>query len=180
MKLRKLAIMSVLVALSAVLSLLVKVPFPPAPFLVYEPGDIPIIIGGFLFGPLAALAMTVTISILMGFVVPSGGVFGVIMHIIATGLLTVVPAMVYKGTRKSGYIGLVLGTLSMSFIMPILNVWLNPIFYGMPREAVISLLVPAIIPFNFLKASVNASLTAVLFPRLASWWERNLFQIARR
>ncbi|MDD4694048.1 MAG: ECF transporter S component [Firmicutes bacterium] len=180
MSLRKLAVMSVLVALSIVFTMFIKIPFPPAPFLVYEPGDVPILFGGLLFGPLAALVMTVTASVLMGFVVPSGGVFGVIMHIIATGLLTVIPAFLYKGTLKSARMGLVLGALAMSLVMPILNVILNPIFYGMPREAVVKLLVPAIIPFNFSKAFLNAFIVAVLLPRLQPWWIRNLAGVVKQ
>jgi len=181
MKLRKLAIMSVLVALSAVLTLLIKIPFPTAPFLIYEPGDVPILIGGLFFGPLAALVMTVAISILLGFFVTNlNPVFGVIMHIIATGLLSVVAASYYKGTIKSAYRGLVLGAIAMTVVMPILNVWLNPIFYGMPREAVIKLLVPAIIPFNFLKSFINILITALIFPRISVWWERNLLEVRKR
>lgn len=172
--------MSVLVAISAVLTLVVKIPFPTAPFLIYEPGDVPILIGGMLFGPVAALAMTVTISILLGFFVPSGGVFGVIMHIIATSLLTVPAAMIYRGTKTSAYKGLMAGALAMTVVMPLLNVWLNPIFYGMPREAVVKLLVPAIIPFNFLKSFINAAITAVLIPRMSFWWQKNLADVAKR
>jgi len=180
MKIRKITIMSFLVALSAVLSLLIKIPFPTAPFLIYEPGDIPILIGGMIYGPVAALAMTVTISVLMGFVVPSGGIFGVVMHIIATGLLTGVAAAFYKGTLKSARIGLSLGVLAMSVTMPILNLWLNPIYYGMPREAVMGLLLPAIIPFNLIKSIANAAATAVVLPKISTWWERNILDVAKR
>lgn len=175
MRLQKLTVMSVLVALSAVLTLLIKVPFPTAPFLIYEPGDVPILIGGLLFGPLAAMSMTVAISILLGFfVVNQNPVFGVIMHIMATGILSVVAASCYKGTIKSARRGLVLGAIAMTIVMPILNVWLNPIFYGMPREAVIKLLVPAIIPFNFLKSFINILFTALIFPRISTWYKRNI------
>ncbi|HOJ46327.1 MAG TPA: ECF transporter S component [Bacillota bacterium] len=176
MNLKKLATMSVLVALSIVFTLLIRIPFPPAPFLIYEPGDVPILVGGLCFGPVAALAMTVTASVLMGFFHPEGGVFGVVMHIIATGLLTVIPAMIYKGDVKSARKGLILGALAMSGIMPVLNVILNPIFYGMPRASVVQLLLPGIIPFNLIKASLNAAIAGVLVPRVLPSWKRSFVE----
>ena len=44
----KLTKMAMLGAISLVLVLLVRIPFPPAPFLVYDPADVPIIISGSL------------------------------------------------------------------------------------------------------------------------------------
>ena len=43
----KLAMMT---AVSVVLQLIVRIPFPPAPFLVYDPADVPIYITAFAFG----------------------------------------------------------------------------------------------------------------------------------
>jgi len=101
------------------------------------------------------------------------------MHIIATGILSVVAASIYKGTIKSARRGLVLGATAMTIVMPLLNVWLNPIFYGMPRDAVLKLLVPAIIPFNFLKSFINILFTALIFPRILTWYKRNIPESSR-
>lgn len=57
---RKLAVMAMLVAVSVVLVYLVHFPiFPAAPFLEYDPADIPILIGAFAYGPLAGILLTV-------------------------------------------------------------------------------------------------------------------------
>ena len=48
------AALGMLTALSVVLTWLIHFPiFPGAPFLEYDPADIPILIGTFTFGPLA-------------------------------------------------------------------------------------------------------------------------------
>ena len=86
MSVRKLTTMAVLIALSVVLVWFVRFPiFPAAPYLEYDPADIPILIGTFAFGPLAGIAITVVASVIQGLTVSaSSGVYGVLMHVIAT------------------------------------------------------------------------------------------------
>ena len=85
----KLAKMGMLVAISIVLVYFIHFPLIPAvPFLEYDPADIPIMMGAFAFGPWAGLLITVVTSLVQGFTVSAGsGVYGIIMHIIATGTL---------------------------------------------------------------------------------------------
>ena len=64
-------------------------------------------------------------------------------------------------------ISLVLGTLAMTVLMCILNLVLDPIFWGTPREAVLRLLVPAIIPFNLSKAGINSLITFLIYKRVS-------------
>ena len=57
MKTRKLTSMAILAALSVILVAAVHIPMPaPISFLEYDPADIPILICGFAFGPVAGLA----------------------------------------------------------------------------------------------------------------------------
>ena len=59
-KIRKLVTMAMLAALSIVLVYVVHFPiFPAAPFLEYDPADIPILIGTFAYGPVAGIILTV-------------------------------------------------------------------------------------------------------------------------
>ena len=56
---RKLTTLAMLAALAIVLVALIHFPLvPAAPFLEYDPADIPIFIGTFLFGPAAGLALS--------------------------------------------------------------------------------------------------------------------------
>ncbi len=49
---RKLTVMAMLTAISVLLVWLVHLPIiPAAPFLEYDPADIPVLIGAFAFGP---------------------------------------------------------------------------------------------------------------------------------
>ena len=136
----KLAKMGMLVAISLVLVTLIHFPiFPAAPFLEYDPADIPIFMGTFAFGPLAGLAITVVTSVIQGVTVSAaGGWFGIVMHILATGSFVLVAGLIYrfKKNRKGAVVALAAGTVTLTAVMGVANVILDPIFFGMPVEAV--------------------------------------------
>lgn len=165
-KTKKLTVMAMLVAISVVLVYLIHFPIiPAASFLEYDPADIPILIGAFAYGPLAGVILTVIASVIQGFTVSAGsGIYGVIMHIIATSTLVLVASGIYriKHTRVGGVIGLVCGTLAMSSIMMVANHFITPHF-GVPVEVVDGMLLPIILPFNLIKAGGNSILTFLVY-----------------
>lgn len=166
-KTRKLTTMAVLAALSIVLVAIIHFPiFPAAPYLEYDPADIPILICGFAFGPLAGIAVTVVAAVIQGLTVSAqSGLYGIIMHIIATGTYVTVTSLIYKNNknRKIAAVALIVGTLAMAGIMAAANMVVTPAFTGMPAAAIKDLLIPVIIPFNLLKAGINGLITFVIY-----------------
>ena len=86
---RKLTTMAMLTAISIVLVAFVHFPLlPAAPWMEYDPADIPIFIGTFMFGPAAGLGLTAVVAIIQGTTVSAGsGWIGIVMHFLATGTL---------------------------------------------------------------------------------------------
>ncbi len=165
-KIKQITTMGILMAISIILVVSpLRFPWPVAPFLVYEPGDVPILIGGFVFGPIAGVVLTVITSVVQALTVAQDGIFGCIMHILATSSLVGISALIYskKKTFKSAILGCVIGSLAMTVVMGILNLALDPFFYGMTLDAVIKLMIPAILPFNFIKAALNSIVFLVIF-----------------
>lgn len=164
---RNLVIMALFTALSVGLVYIIHFPiFPSAPYLEYDPADIPILIGGFAFGPVAGIILTVIASGIQALTVSAhSGVYGFLMHVIATSTLVVVASTIYriKHTRVGAVVGLLFGTLSMAAIMLLANHFLTPIFYGMPTSAVDALLLPIILPFNLIKAGANSIITFFVY-----------------
>ena len=172
-RIKKLAVMAMLVALSIVLVSLVHFPiFAPVAFLEYAPADIPILIGTFAYGPLAGIALTVVASLIQGFTVSAqSGVMGIAMHIFATSTLVLVAGIIYrvKHTRGGAVIALVAGTLAMTAAMMVFNHFITPYFItaditdaaavAANRAYVDTLLVPFIAPFNLIKAGANSLIT---------------------
>ena len=172
-KIRKLAVMAMLIAVSIVLVYLIHFPiFPAAPFLEYDPADIPILIGGFAYGPLAGVLLVVVAAFIQGFTVSAqSGVYGIIMHIIASVVLVVVAAGIYRLIHKKvgAVIGLVLGTLCMGVVMMVANHFITPIFMGAPVEVVDAMLLPVILPFNLIKAGVNSVITFLIYKTVSRY-----------
>lgn len=163
---RKLVVMSMLVALSVVLIALIHVPLIPAvSFLEYDPADIPILIGAMAYGPVAGLALTVVAAAIQGTFISVTGPWGILMHIIATGTMTLVASTIYKyrRTRAGAAIGLVFGTLARGLVMVPANHFITPIWMGAPAEVVDSLMLSGILPFNLLVGAINSAVTFLVY-----------------
>lgn len=170
-KTREFVTLAVLAALGIVLVALVHFPLlPGAAFLEYDPADIPIFIGTFMFGPAAGLLLTAVVSILQGLTVSAGsGIIGIVMHFLATGTFVLIAGGIYRRHRTHGFaiLGLLLGIVSTTVVMCGCNLVLTPIFMGEPIENVIGMLLPIIIPFNLLKATINGLVTYLLYKPLS-------------
>ncbi len=167
------AMLGMLTALSVVLTWLIHFPIiPAAPFLEYDPADIPILIGTFTFGPLAGLLLTIAVSAVQAFTVSAqSGAMGFLMHVFATGTMVLISGSIYKRGKdiRSAVLGLVLGALAMTAVMIPLNLIFTPLFMGAPVEAVIDLILPAILPFNLFKSFLNGAVTFILYRRSSSF-----------
>ena len=174
-KTMKVVKMGVMVAISVALVYLIHFPiFPVVSFLEYDPADIPILIGTFAFGPLAGLVLTVVTSVVQGLTVSAGsGLYGILMHVIATGVLVAVSGGIYSRnkTRKTAVIALVCGMAAMAVVMMGANMVITPIFMGVPASAVWDLM-PFIVGFNVIKAGINGAVTFVLYKRIANFLRR--------
>lgn len=163
---KKTATLAVMSAMSIVLMVLIRIPFPTAPFLEYDPADIPIFISTFLFGPWWGLLMTAVVSVIQGITVSaSSGIIGIIMHFTATGGFVLTAGLIYKRGKslKRAIIALILGALVQTALMVLMNLLFTPIFMNTDIEVVAAMLVPIIIPFNLIKAGVNAIITFIVY-----------------
>lgn len=170
-KIRKLAVMAMLIAVSIVLVYLIHFPiFPAATFLEYDPADIPILIGAFAYGPAAGILLTLVAALIQGFTVSAqSGVYGILMHIIATVVLVLVASGLYRirHTKSGAIIGLVLGTICMGLVMMVANHFITPTFMGAPVEVVDAMLLPIILPFNLIKAGINSIVTFLIYKTIS-------------
>lgn len=134
-------------------------------FLKYDPKDVIIVIGGFIFGPLTSLAVTVIVSVVQMFTISGTGILGCIMNIISSCSFACTAAFFYKRKRRlSGAIlGLFCGIGCQVAVMMLWNYLITPIYMGYPRQAVVELLLPVFLPFNLIKGGLNAAITMILY-----------------
>ena len=133
--------------------------------LKYDPSDIIVTLGGFIWGPLTSCIVSFIVATIEAFSASDTGIFGWIMNIVQTLSFACVAAFIYKKkhTLSGAVIGLTTGWLFSTAVMILWNYLLTPIYMGYPREAVVALLIPAFLPFNLLKGGLNASVTFLLY-----------------
>ena len=86
-------------------------------FLSFDLKDTVMAIGGFLFGPAAALAMAIVVPFIEFVTVSDTGWYGLIMNIIATTLFVLPAVLIYRRRHKTSaaILGLVVGSLLAVF-----------------------------------------------------------------
>ena len=119
-----------------------------------------------MYGPISGLIITVIVALIQGFTVSaSAGPIGIAMNIFSTGTFVIVAGLIYKFHRniKGAIVSLVVGFLSGVVTMLLWNILFTPIFMGVERSVVLTMLPTTILPFNVLKYAGNAGLTFVLY-----------------
>ncbi|MBQ8026721.1 MAG: ECF transporter S component [Clostridia bacterium] len=168
--LKKMATLSMLCAIAYVAVFLSRMLPPLVLFLQYDPKDIVITLGGFIFGPLSSLLISVVVSLVELVTVSDTGIIGLIMNVISTCTFACTAAIIYKKKRtlSGAVIGLVAGCLFTTAAMLLWNYAITPMYMHIPREEVKALLLPAFMPFNLIKGGLNAAFTLLLYKPLVS------------
>ncbi len=162
---RTLASMAMLSAIAYVVMLLSKLLPQVYGFLQLDVKDTVICIGGFLFGPLAAAAVSIVVPLLEMFFASDTGPIGFIMNVLATASFCCTAAFVYRKlhTKKGAVIGLALGVAALTAVMLLWNYLITPIYQGLPRATVAAMLPTVFLPFNVVKGGLNMALILVLY-----------------
>lgn len=162
-KTKKLATTAMLCTLAYIAAAVGRIPI--VLFLKYDSKDVIIAIGGFLFGPLTSLAVTVIVSLVQMFTTSGTGILGCLMNIVSSCSFACTASFIYKKRRTlSGAMsGLLCGLACQVAVMMLWNYLIAPIYMGYPREAIADLLLPAFLPFNLIKGGLNAAFTMLLY-----------------
>lgn len=150
-------------AFAYVIMLLARIPV--VLFLKYEPKDVIITIGGFIFGPFTSFLISIVVAFIEMITVSETGIIGFIMNVLSTCCFACTAAYFYKKkhTISGAVLGLVIGIFITTGVMLLWNYFIAPFYMGYPREAIAELLLPAFLPFNLLKGGLNTALTLLLY-----------------
>lgn len=134
-------------------------------FLQMDLKDTIICIGGFVFGPLAAAIISIVVAVVEMFTYSDTGIIGCIMNVLATVSFCCTASFVYKKihTKKGAVIGLALGTLCLTAVMLLWNYLITPLYMGMDRAVVASMLPTIFLPFNLVKGGLNMAVILLLY-----------------
>ncbi len=169
MKSKRITGIGLLVALSIIVGYFIHFPvLPQAPFLLYDPGSVFLLIGSFKLGPKIGLLMSLLTAVLFALITGQGGPYGALMNFLATGTLVFVASQIYflNHTKKGAVLGVILGTVAMTLIMVPANLVITPLYLGVSRDIVTKMLLPAIIPFNLIKGILSGVITLIVYKRI--------------
>ena len=187
-KVRMMAQMGMLSAIALVL-MLFEIPLPFAPsFYEIDFSEVPVLIGCFTMGPLAG-AIIELLKILLNFAINGTATAGVgeVANFLIGCAFVIPAAIIYKKkrTRTGAIIGMVTGTLFMTFIGCFLNAFvLLPTYakaFGMPIDALVGMgtavnshitslttfVIFAVAPFNLLKGFLVSLIVFLIYKKIS-------------
>lgn len=188
MKVRTIAFVGLMGAVSAVLMLFrFPLPFMP-PFMSFDLSGIMEMLGGFMFGPFAAVCIII-VKILLQVVIQGSFSLGTgeLQNFILSSCYVLPALFIYhrNKTKKTAAAGMALSTVFVAIVAILTNLYLIIPFYvklfGMTMEEIIGMCTavnPAmkdamtmaafgILPFNLIKYGVTSIVTFIVYKRLS-------------
>ena len=182
-KTRKLTLIGIFAAISTVLMFFeLPLPFMP-PFLKFDPSGVPILLASMLFGPSAAISVTLVKDLIHVLSTTTGGV-GELADFLIMSTFSIVVGLIYRkrSDRKGVLLATLAGTLTCAVVGVLANRYLLIPFFSniMPMEAIFAACAeinPAIdglnaylllgaAPFNLIKGLLLTLFTFLLYRKL--------------
>lgn len=165
-KIKRYAVIAVFAAMAYIVTLVFRI---HVMFLTFDAKDAVITVASLFFGPTAGVMISL-IAALLELTVSGTGLYGFIMNFASSAVFSAVAALIYRRRHTMGgaVFSLACAVISMSLVMIALNLVITPFYMGVPKSEVVPLLGSLILPFNLLKGTLNASLTAILYKPMAT------------
>ncbi len=165
---KQLVTMALMGAIAILLSFIEFPIMPAASFLKLDIALVPAAVVGFAYG--AGPGILVGIVYAVAHAAIDGNWVGALMNSIVAIAFILPSAAIYKRNRtfKGAVIGMCVSAVLLVVAAIIANLVIDPMFYGIPYDAVVELIVPAILPFNIIKAIVISILTGVVYKSISN------------
>ncbi len=179
----KMAILAVMAYILMIVDFPLPMFFPG--FLKIDLSDVPALIGGFALGPVAGVVIQLVKAFLHFMTNSSTGGVGSLANFIVGSAFVFPAAYIYHldKTKKNAIIGIVVGTISMTIVAALANIYVFIPFYSnfMPIDAIVqmgtvvnsrivdvpTLVLYGITPFNLFKGVIIGVVTMLLYKKIA-------------
>lgn len=153
-------------ALAFACTALIKI---PVQFLTLDLKDSLIILCSLLFGPASGLSVAVVVPLLEFVSISGTGVYGLIMNVLSSVTFAAMTGFIYhrKKSMTGAVIGLVSGVFAVTAVMVLANLFITPYYLGTTTAVVASLIPKMLLPFNLIKAVLNAAIVLLLYKPLS-------------
>ena len=158
-------------ALAYVCMYFIKVPIS---FLTLDVKDSLIILCALLFGPLEGLVIAVVVPFLELITISGTGVYGFIMNVLSSVTFSVTAGLIYryKKSMAGAVVGLLSGVFAVTAVMMLANLLVTPYYVGGTAADVAAMIPKLLLPFNLVKATLNAAIVLLLYKPLSQILKR--------
>lgn len=137
----------------------------PVRFLTFDAKDAVLAVAALIYGPISAIVMALIPALIEFITISDTGIWGFIMNFLSSSTFAFTSAVIYKYRRSfnGAIIGIYSSVISTTAVMMVLNIFITPIYMGVPRAAVIELLPTLLLPFNLAKSLMNAAIVMLIY-----------------
>ena len=162
---KKLVGIAVFAALAFGVTLVFRI---PVSFLTFDAKDAILVVASFIYGPIAAVVMSLITS-LLEISISDTAVIGAIMNFISSATFAGIASLIYKRKRtfNGALIGLFTSVAVTTAVMMLMNILITPFYMGVERSVVISMLPTVLLPFNFAKTLMNGAIAMLIYKPVA-------------
>ena len=136
-----------------------------AGFLSLDAKDAVIAIASFVYGPIAAPVIALIVSFIEFITISSTGIWGFVMNFAASTAFSLTASLIYKFSKtfNGALCGFATAIVFTTAVMLALDLLIVPLYSGAPRDAIVSMMPTVLLPFNFAKTLMNASIALLLY-----------------
>lgn len=157
----RIVLTGLMAALALLLELFVHIPMF-AEYLLYSPGDVPVIVTSVVLGPAAGVMAAFAKAALFVILTGKGGPLGGLMHFVASGGMVLVLGLLTRKIKAATWVLVPAAIVTRVALMIPMNLLITPIYTGLPVSLVAKTLVPVVIPFNTVHAGINTVLSLIV------------------
>ena len=138
-------------------------------FLTLDFKDSIITLCSLLFGPVWGFSIAIIVPFLEFITVSDTGIYGLIMNSLSSVTFSLVTGLIYryKKSMMGAIIGLVSGAFAVTAVMVLANLLVTPHFIGGTTADVAAMIPKLLLPFNLIKAILNAAFVLLLYKPLS-------------
>ena len=165
-QIKKMTAVGMFCALAYVCMLVIKI---PVQFLTLDVKDSLIVLCSLIFGPVSGLFIAVVVPFLELITISGTGVYGFIMNVLSSVTFALTAGIIYryKKSLTGAVVGLISAVFAVTSVMMLANLFVTPYYMGAPRSVVVAMIPTTLLPFNLVKATLNAAIVLMLYKPLS-------------
>ncbi|MBQ4121685.1 MAG: ECF transporter S component [Clostridia bacterium] len=146
----------------------------PVGFLTLDVKDSLIILCALLFGPVYGLTIAVIVPLLELITISGTGIYGFIMNVLSSVTFSLTASLIYryKKSMTGAIVGLCSGVFAVTAVMMLANLLITPHYIGGSVADVAAMIPKVLLPFNLVKAILNAAIVLLLYKPLSKTLKR--------